>query len=108
MAFEAGDVTATSSTFLNSVAPVTNIYSNTDTDTNHTGMSILEVGSGIRLRYPDDPHATAAAGKCRDADEGEYHARTRAVTVEEVIEVGSWVINIQSSRVQLFIYQPNI
>lgn len=36
----------------------TSIYSNTDTDTNHTVMTISEVGSGIRLRNPDDPLAT--------------------------------------------------
>ena len=36
----------------------TSIYSNTDTDTNHTVMNISEVGSGIRLRNPDDPLAT--------------------------------------------------
>lgn len=36
----------------------TSISSNTDTTTNHTVMSISEVGSGIRLRNPDDPLAT--------------------------------------------------
>jgi len=36
----------------------TSIYSNTDTDTNHTVMNISEVGAGIRLRNPDDPLAT--------------------------------------------------
>ncbi|MGK9174800.1 hypothetical protein KXR87_16505 [Yokenella regensburgei] len=34
------------------------MFSNTDTATNHTVMTISEVGSGIRLRHPDDPLAT--------------------------------------------------